>query len=441
MSVDFRGNKLFKLAHHSFKSHEIDKNSTFIVDKHETCCFMHKEQCVSVEPRPEYLTCNRMLQNYFLRISVWLLGLSAFICNSTAYCVRTRKKQTNKVQTLFISHLALSDLLMGVNMLILAIGDLYYGEYFPSYSSLWRQGFACKLAGFLSIFSSEGSVFFITLISIDRAIGIKYPFGDHQLTTKQARICVASAWLVTFLISVIPIGLATENGDVFSISEVCIGIPIVRRNFNTYASKSIQIHVSTVSGELVYERLNAHGAFILGEFVSDVNITTQKDIRNVSYTVAQNTGSQVASIYSIVVFICINLVCFFIVAFCYLYMFITARSTSQESSRPLDKEDEIRMAKKMFAIVFTDFCCWVPLSFMCILAQCGVFEISPQMYAWTVGFILPINSSINPFLYVLYETISNHLKKRDKERKAREIREMKARWQTIILFGLQYKQS
>ena len=31
---------------------------------------------------------------------------------------------------------------------------------------------------------------------------------------------------MAFLISVIPIGLATDKGNVFSISEVCIGIPI-----------------------------------------------------------------------------------------------------------------------------------------------------------------------------------------------------------------------
>ena len=96
------------------------------------------------------------------------------------------------------------------------------------------------------------------------------------------------------------------------------------------------------------------------------------------------------------------------------------------------------MAKKMFAIAFTDFCCWVPLSFICILAQCGVFEISPEMYAWTVGFILPINSSINPFLYVLYEAISNHLKKRKEEREAKEMREMKKRWKPLISFGLRF---
>ena len=109
-SVDLRGNEMHDVTSHSFKG---TRNSTIIVDKYATCCFIHKDQCVSVEPRSEYLTCSRLLQNVFLRISVWLLGISAFICNIIAYCVRSRRKQGKKVQTLLISHLAISDLLHG----------------------------------------------------------------------------------------------------------------------------------------------------------------------------------------------------------------------------------------------------------------------------------------------------------------------------------------
>ena len=432
-TIDLRGNDMRMVKHASFQG---TTNSTIIVDRYAICCFMDSEKCVSLEPQSEYLTCNRMLQNVFLRISVWILGLSAFTCNIIAYFVRSRKKQAKKVQTLFISHLALSDLLMGVNMLLLAVGDVYYGEYFPSYSHSWRHGFACKFAGFLSILSCEGSVFFITLISIDRLLGIKYPFGDHNLTTKMARFCVLLAWLAVFLIGAIPIGLATNKEDVFSISEVCIGIPIVRRNIRAFENNSVLINVPRVSNDLVLD--NQYRFRAVYSFVQDVNIKQQQIIQNIPYTVAQNSGSQIASIYSIVVFIGVNLVCFLTVSFCYIYLFITATKTSQNATRPQDQKDEIRMAKKMFAIIFTDFCCWVPLSFICILAQCGVLEISPEMYAWTVGFILPINSSINPFLYVLYETISDHLKKKEEERKARETREMKTRWKPLIQFGLRF---
>ena len=436
-TFDMRGNEMSKVTYDSFSDQQ---SATVIVDKYATCCFMDKAQCVSLKPRPEYLTCNRMLPDVLLRISVWIFGLSAFICNGIAYLVRSRKRQANKVQTLFISNLALSDLLMGVNMLILASGDVFYREFFPSQVHVWRHGFPCKVAGFLSIFSSEGSVFFIALISIDRMLGIKYPFGGGlRLTTKWARICVALVWLMAFLISVIPIGLATDKGNVFSISEVCIGIPIVRRHLSTYRSESVQINITFMATRPTYEYVR----YWLGvgyRYVSGVEVEPQQSIRNISYDVADITESQIAPIFSILVFIGVNLACFFIVAFCYIYIFIKANETTEGAVRTLDRDEQVRMAKKMFAIVFTDFCCWVPLCFICILAQCGVLQISPEMYAWTVGFILPINSSINPFLYVLYEAIADHRRKKQEERNERENIEMQVRWRPMTHFGSKFDQ-
>ena len=445
-TIDLRGNEMYKVTPNSFTSLT---NSTILVDKHATCCFLNEDKCISMTPRPEYLTCNRMLQDVVLRISVWVLGLSAFICNVIAYCVRSRNRKANKVQTLLISHLALSDLLIGINMLILAIADVYYNQYFPSYAHGWRHGFTCKFAGFLSILSSEGSVFFITLISIDRMLGIKYPFGGHRLETKSARICVALAWLMALSVSVIPISLASDNGNFYSISEVCIGIPIVRRHLTTLMNTSTEIKTSAVSSSpeffVSYSHIRQSISSERYRYVKDVSVMHQESAQNITYTIAENGGSQVTSIYAIVVFISVNLCCFVIVACCYIYIFIKAASSAEGVSRsqtPQQARDEdLRMARKMFAIVFTDFCCWVPLSLVCILTQSGVIEVSPEMYAWTVGFILPINSSINPFLYVLYEAISDHLKKKREEKKDREDIEMQVRWKPLKYFGLRFDET
>ena len=82
-TTDFRQNKMYKVTHDSFTNLQ---NTTFLVDKYATCCFISEEaQCVSVNPRPEYLTCNRMLRDVFLRISVWVLGLFALVSNGIAF--------------------------------------------------------------------------------------------------------------------------------------------------------------------------------------------------------------------------------------------------------------------------------------------------------------------------------------------------------------------
>ena len=133
---------------------------------------------------------------------------------------------------------------------------------------------------------------------------------------------------MAFLISVIPIALATDTGDVFSISEVCIGIPIVQRHMTTFKNASVKINTHSFTTETKYED---DYSINLGFFsvLQDINIKQLHQQHNIIYTVAEITGSQISSIFSIVVFVGVNLTCFFIVAFCYIYIFFKANKTSE----------------------------------------------------------------------------------------------------------------
>ena len=97
----------------------------------------------------------------------------------------------------------------------------------------------------------------------------------------------------------------------------------------------------------------------------------------------------------------LNLICFLVVGFCYTAIFITARKTTRASGLPRTHNEEYRMAMKMSFLVLTDFCCWVPVGILSILVQAGGVEISPVAYTWIATFVLPINSTLNPFLYTL----------------------------------------
>ena len=106
-----------------------------------------------------------------------------------------------------------------------------------------------------------------------------------------------------------------------------------------------------------------------------------------------------------------NLVCFVLIAYLYVQIFIAARDASKRAGRKQEEKKEIRMAIKMSVIVLTDFFTWVPLVIACILVQCQIITVDPLVYVWTVTFIIPINSAINPFLYTLMTLIS---RKREK---------------------------
>ena len=191
--------------------------------------------------KPVYLTCKRMLDGSLLQVSMWTLGLFAIVCNGVAFCLRYSDTNSNKVQTLLILHLALSDFLMGVSMIILAAADAYYSDYFPSFSTTWRAGVLCKLTGILSVLSSEVSVFMITLISFDRFQGVKYPFSIHRLTPTSAKVCLTVIWFIGLTISISPVILSGTYPDILEVSDVCVGVPIVKRPISVTSSNSVGI--------------------------------------------------------------------------------------------------------------------------------------------------------------------------------------------------------
>ena len=131
-------------------------------------------------------------------------------------------------------------------------------------------------------------------------------------------------------------------------------------------------------------------------------------IQDIPYMTLEVTGYELASYISIIIFIGFNLTCYISIAAFYIQIFQLA-SNSSKSVQSSAKQNEMKMAIKMSSVVLTGFFCRVPLSILCVLVQCGVFTVGPETYVWIVGLILPINSSLNPFLYTLGSTIADCL--------------------------------
>ena len=344
-----------------------------LVDNPASCCFVTKvNYCIFKSSKSPFLTCRRMLPYEVLRVGIWVVSVFAIVNNVVGILTRCRqRKQVNKVQFLLITNLSMSDLLMGVYLIILLSVDLYYTDYFPSHSDSWRNSTLCDIAGSLSVLSSEASVFFITLISIDRFLRVKFPFGKYWLSKKSATVVLSILWLLAFGISITSFILSGIYDDAYDLSEICVGLPITR--YSLPNTKEISVEGSY--GQ--QKRFQKH--------------VTQ--------------GSQVAMYFSVAIFTILNMLCFLIVGLCYAAIFILIWLSTKKSGLSISRS-EIRMATKMFLIVLTDFCCWIPIGLVSILVQAGAVELNPVAYAWIATFILPINSSINPFLYTLGDIIA-----------------------------------
>ena len=353
----------------------LNVSTQVFVDDYASCCFVVQAICQSMSPRSPFLTCERLLPYNVLRVGIWIVCIFTILFNVLGSLARCKQRQqTKQVQFLLITNLSISDFLMGVYLIILLSADLYYKDYFPSHSEAWRNSNLCKIAGFLSVLSSEASVFFITMISFDRFVAIKYPFRVNHLGMQSAVALIAFLWLIALSISITSLVLSETDSNIYAISDICVGLPISRFNLYTKTETSVQLSKSFKDTVLVseYEAIGTHAAH-----------------------------------FSIAIFIVLNLLCFSVVGLCYIVIFLTARQTTRESGRSSSLKEDIRMAKKMFLLVLTDFCCWVPIGVLSILAQAGAVEVNPVAYAWIATFILPINSSINPFLYTLGDVIAN----------------------------------
>jgi hypothetical protein len=163
---------------------------------------------------------------------MWLIGLNALCGNAFVLGYRS-KFNKNKVQTFLCKNLAMSDFLMGLYMILIASA-----ETFPLRAERWRTGITCRIAGALAIISSEPSVFFVTLISIDRFFGVIYPRSCMKLGRLSVKITIAILWAFAIALGTVPSSLAGRNSLFYDNSHVCIGLPLAL--YETYTKMDVQ---------------------------------------------------------------------------------------------------------------------------------------------------------------------------------------------------------
>ncbi|XP_022099488.1 G-protein coupled receptor GRL101-like isoform X2 [Acanthaster planci] len=362
--------------------HELEHMSDLrflVVDDQRMCCLVDyrpngiRDNCV-LGSRPDYVvslsyfTCDRLMHNSVLRVFVWCLGISALFGNTFIILWRLKMTDSGKrSQSVLILNLAVSDLIMGAYMLIIAGADAYFKDTFFLHVEGWRSGHLCNFAGFLSMLSSEASVFFITMISIDRFLCVVFPFGKKWLRLDTARVASLAMWCTALLISIPPLLLQDKIDGFYGLSDVCVGLPLVKSNRTSKQEDRI----------------------LLGE--TQFNGTVKESA----------TPSRA---FSVTVYLGINLVCCVVVLLCYLAIafVVIVKLPSKKLQKRKDKEHrkkEMAMARRMLLIVGTDFCCWMPVILMGILSMSGAVDIPDETYAWVVVFVIPINSSLNPYLY------------------------------------------
>ncbi|PIK39302.1 putative G-protein coupled receptor [Apostichopus japonicus] len=306
----------------------------------------------------QFSSCQDLMKNKFLRVSLWILGLAAVLGNGGVIFWRIYRKEIiptnnrNPAQSILISNLAIADFLLGVYMLIIGVADISFRSVYYQYSETWQTSALCKFAGFLSVLGSEGSVMLLAVITADRFQGIVFPFSSKKLRFKSTLVVSGVVWFLAFSFSAIPLIPFDYFGvSYYGRSSVCLALPLTND-------------------------------FLPGW------------------------------LYSVLIFLLFNFICFLLMILCYIVIYIKASRSvafqgSMKSKRQSKKvEEQLQVASKMVFLVATDMACWLPIIIMGFLSVIGAVEIPDVIYAWTAVFIMPVNSALNPYLYTVFVNAS-----------------------------------
>ena len=286
------------------------------------------------------------MKNRGVQVCVWILGLTALLGNLFVILIRVVVKEDNKVHSFLLTNLGMSDLLMGIYLLIIASKNVQWqGEYFL-HDFKWRSGVPCAVTGVLSMVSSEVSVLMLTVITTDRLICVVFPFKVRRMNRSVACAVVGGVWVFGVMLSVIPI----------------LGL------------------------EYFYNKKHSVGFYGNSAVCLPLQLSAER-----------MAGWE----YAVGIFIGLNFVSFVYILVAYIVMFMTVKNTSKKV-RSTNMNREWQMARRMLFIILTDFLCWMPVILMGLVSLLGEFyDPEKQAYIWIAVFVLPVNSSINPILYTI----------------------------------------
>ncbi|KAI4480633.1 hypothetical protein M0804_010186 [Polistes exclamans] len=276
-----------------------------------------------------------LLSTSMLKGAVWGISCVTFIGNAFVLWERFTAKDENRVLSILIKNLAVSDMLMGVYLFIIALVDLQFRDNYNKEANSWMSSWACTFLGVLAMISSEVSVLILSFMSCERFVLIAAPLkGHHAMKPQTATASIMIIWIIGFILAVIPVIHWRNSTRFYGANGMCFPLHI-------------------------------------------------EDPYSIGWQ------------YSAFIFLGVNLLGLITIGYVYVGMFASIWRTRHAT--PLSAGD-MEFALRFFLIVLTDATCWAPIIILKILAMMK-YPVPAELHAWVVVFVLPVNSAVNPLLY------------------------------------------
>ncbi|XP_076178217.1 leucine-rich repeat-containing G protein-coupled receptor 3 [Ptiloglossa arizonensis] len=278
---------------------------------------------------------SHLLDKTLLRAAVWVISCVTCMGNVLVLWGRFTAKDENRVLTIIIRNLAVSDTLMGIYLFVIAVADMIFRDNYNRVASSWMSSWECTILGVLAMTSLEVSVLILSFMSMERYMLIAAPLKGHRTMTPQTAFAsMIIIWIIGITLALVPVIHWRSSTRFYGVNGMCF-----------------PLHIDD--------------PYLIGWE------------------------------YSAFIFLGLNLTGLITIGYVYAGMFASIWKTRHACSLSVGDSE---FALRFFFIVLTDAACWAPIIALKIRALMK-YPIPADVHAWVVVFILPVNSAINPLLY------------------------------------------
>ena len=325
-------------------------------DNYKLCCKQilpaHSLLITCDAPKKDLSSCEDLLQSGLYRTFLWLVCILCLLGNVLCFVMRVCVQSGVMASGfhVFVSNLSMADLLMGIYIVIIGVADEMFRGNYLHYDEMWTQSVACKVAGFLSLLSSEVSALTIWLITLDRFIVLRFPFSRVRFQRTSAAVACLFTWFIGCLLAFIPLLPVTSHWEFYSQTGICIPLPVTGQDFKGRA-------------------------------------------------------------YSVSVFIVLNFVLFLFITTGQAFIYWSVQKNAMKTETTKSATD-LTIARRLISVAMTDFLCWFPIGLCGLLASADT-PISGEVNVALAIFVLPLNSALNPFVYTFNTLMEKRRKSKE----------------------------
>ena len=305
------------------------------------CCIVDlssKDIECSASP-PWFISCSRLFLNNFIRISFIGISIGVITLNLLSFIQKVIMSMKNTIGSTFnisVGYINIGDFCCGLYLLTIWFADLAYKDSFIIHDTKWRSHISCFLAFSLALLFSMSVPFGITFLAVARLLIVVFPFDSKFKLRPFSLKCLL---LGTFII-------------INFITIIMLGL-----------SKEGSIPTNLCS-----------------PFIDPT-----KSIIEMKVTTSIVAGIQMISL--------VTTICIYVLLIKFLYY------TTHKNGIIYQKQASKSILFQLIMITSSNILCWVPSSLI-HLSTTFLPTYSTNLLTWTTITFVPINSIINPFIFL-----------------------------------------